>query len=83
MISDGVVFYHPGSEIGNAETMDVLMPTSVPALRVPARKSHSFPGAPHPSQRLAWVLGAPAHNALRVKSCSAFTFTYHHYSLVT
>ena len=33
MISDGVVFYHPGSEIGNAKAMDVLMPTSVPALR--------------------------------------------------
>ena len=33
MISDGVVFYHPGSEIGNPNSMDVLMPTSVPALR--------------------------------------------------
>jgi hypothetical protein len=33
MISDGVVFYHPGSEIGNPNAMDVLMPTSVPALR--------------------------------------------------
>jgi hypothetical protein len=33
MISDGVVFYHPGSEIGNPKAMDVLMPTSVPALR--------------------------------------------------
>ena len=33
MISDGVVFYHPGSETGNPKAMDVLMPTSVPALR--------------------------------------------------
>ena len=33
MISDGVVFYHPGSEIGKPKAMDVLMPTSVPALR--------------------------------------------------
>ena len=33
MISDGVVFYHPGSEIGNPKATDVLMPTSVPALR--------------------------------------------------
>ena len=33
MISDGVVFYHLGSEIGNPKATDVLMPTSVPALR--------------------------------------------------
>ena len=33
MIFDGVVFYHPGSEIGNPNEMDVLMPTSVPALQ--------------------------------------------------
>jgi hypothetical protein len=33
MISDGVVFYHPGSDLGNSDSMDVLMPTSVPALR--------------------------------------------------
>ena len=33
MISDGVVFYHPGSDLGNSNSMDVLMPTSVPALR--------------------------------------------------
>ena len=33
MISDGAVFYHPGSEICNSKATDVLMPTSVPALR--------------------------------------------------
>ena len=33
MISDGAVFYHPGSEICSSKATDVLMPTSVPALR--------------------------------------------------
>ena len=35
LISDGILFYHPGSEIGKSpeSATEVLMPTSVPALR--------------------------------------------------